>query len=79
MPKNLLNSPQKLDRMTGKLCLTQPSVSDSERIEFLLGKHAGMLKNIWCGHVVQYAIPYAIQITGNAIFLNILWIVLLVS
>ena len=32
--------------MTEKLYLTQPSVSDSERIEFLLGKYAGMLKNI---------------------------------
>ena len=45
MPKDLLNSHQKLDRMTEKLYQTQPFVSDSERIEFLLEKYAEMLKN----------------------------------
>ena len=45
MPKDLLNSHKKLDRMVEKLYRTHPFTSDSERIEFLLKKYAEMLKN----------------------------------
>ena len=45
MPKDLLNSHKKLDRMVEKLYRAQPFASDSERIGFLLKKYTGMLKN----------------------------------